>query len=133
MDAELGDAALRRQEYLYAIDVHKPMAYYPLMIFIETSIFTRQVQELPADEDYANFQCGLAANPLAGDVIEGTNGLRKIRVAAKSKGKRGGARVIYYYVSDAAQIRLLLIYAKNRKDDLTGDEKRILRSLNERW
>ena len=103
------------------------------MIFIETSVFTRQVQELLSDEDYADFQSGLAADPLAGDVIEGTNGLRKVRVAAKGKGKRGGARVIYYYVSDAAQIRLLLIYAKNRKDDLTADEKRILRSLNERW
>lgn len=66
-------------------------------------------------------------------MIEGTGGLRKIRVAAKGKGKRGGARVIYYYVSDAAQIRLLLIYAKNRKNDLTDDEKRILRRLNERW
>lgn len=103
------------------------------MIFIETSVFTHQVQALMTDEDYASFQTDLAANPMAGDVIEGTNGLRKIRVAANGKGKRGGARVIYYYVSDAAQIRLLLIYAKNRKDDLTADEKRILRRLNERW
>ncbi|TAN04285.1 MAG: hypothetical protein EPN36_09510 [Rhodanobacteraceae bacterium] len=103
------------------------------MVFFETSVFTRQVQGLLTDDDYADFQSGLAANPLAGDVIEGTNGLRKIRVAAKGKGKRGGARVIYYYVSDAAQIRLLLIYAKSRKDDLTADEKRVLRGLNERW
>lgn len=43
------------------------------------------------------------------------------------------ARVIYYHVSSAAQIRLLLIYAKGRKDDLSADEKRVLRSLNERW
>ena len=75
----------------------------------------------------------VAANPLAGDVIEGTGGLRKVRVAAKGRGKRGGARVIYYHVSSAAQIRLLLIYAKGRKDDLSADEKRALRGLNERW
>lgn len=41
--------------------------------------------------------------------------------------------MIYYYVSSAAQIRLLLIYAKGQKDDLTADEKRTLRNLNERW
>lgn len=103
------------------------------MIFIETSVFTRQVQALLTDEEYADFQSALAVNRLAGDVIQGTGGLRKVRVAAQGKGKRGGARVIYYYVRDAAQIRLLLIYAKGRKDDLSADEKRILRSLNERW
>ena len=103
------------------------------MIFIETSIFTRQVLELLTDEEYAVFQSRLAANPLAGDVIEGTGGLRKVRVAAKGKGTRGGARVIYYHVSSAAQIRLLLVYAKGRKDDLSADEKRTLCGLNERW
>lgn len=64
------------------------------MIFIETSVFTRQVLELLTDEEYADFQSELAANPLAGDVIEGTGGLRKVRVAAKGRGKRGGARAI---------------------------------------
>lgn len=103
------------------------------MIFIETSVFTRQVGELLTDDEYFGFQVHLATNPLAGDVIQGTGGLRKVRVAAKGRGKRGGARVIYYYVSSAAQIRLLLIYAKGRKDDLSAAEKRTLRSLNERW
>lgn len=51
--------------------------------------------------------------------------------ASPRKGRR--ARVIYYHVSSAAQIRLLLIYAKGRKDDLSADEKRVLRGLNERW
>lgn len=103
------------------------------MIFIETSVFTRQVLELLTDEAYASFQKELAAKPLAGNVIEGTGGLRKVRVAAQGRGKRGGARVIYYYVSGAAQIRLLLIYRKGRKDDLSVAEKRTLRELNERW
>ena len=103
------------------------------MIFIETSVFTRQVRELLTDDEYAAFQITLAANPLGGDVIQGTGGLRKVRVAVKGRGKRGGARVIYYYVSSAAQIRLLLIYVKGRKDDLSAAEKRTLRGLNERW
>lgn len=64
------------------------------MIFIETSVFTRQVLEMLTDEEYADFQSELVANPLAGDVIEGTGGLRKVHVAANGRGKRGGARVI---------------------------------------
>lgn len=103
------------------------------MIFIETSVFTRQVISLLSDEEYAAFQGELAANPDAGDLISDTGGLRKVRVAAKGKGKRGGARVIYYHVSSASQIRLLLIYAKGTKDDLSQDEKRVLRKLNEGW
>ena len=91
------------------------------------------MRELLTDEEYADFQLNLAGHPLVGDLIQGTGGLRKVRVAAKSRGKRGGARVIYYYVSSAAQIRLLLIYAKGRKGDLSAAEKRTLRSLNERW
>ena len=66
------------------------------MIFVETHVFTERVKELLDDETYAGFQAYLAEYPQAGDVIEGTGGLRKIRVAAKGRGKRGGARVIYY-------------------------------------
>ncbi|WP_407354125.1 type II toxin-antitoxin system RelE/ParE family toxin [Luteimonas sp. R10] len=103
------------------------------MIFIETSVFTRQVEALLTDDEYNRFQRELAENPTAGEVIQGTGGLRKIRIAAKGKGKRGGARVIYFHVAAAHQIRLLLIYPKNVKDDLSEDEKRVLRVLNERW
>ena len=103
------------------------------MVFIETSVFTRQVAELLTDEEYAAFQSWLAENPLAGDVIEKTGGLRKVRAAAGGKGKRGGARVIYYDVDGAGQIRLLLIYRKGVKDDLSAAEKKVLRKLNEDW
>lgn len=103
------------------------------MIFVETSVFTRQVIDLLDDDEYAEFQSHLRDNPLSGDVIEGTGGLRKVRVAAKGKGKRGGARVIYFHISRDHQIRLLLIYAKGVKDDLSAQEKAILRKLNEEW
>jgi len=103
------------------------------MVFIETSVFTRQVVELLSDDEYATFQTQLVENPLVGAVIEGTGGLRKMRVAAKGRGRRGGARVIYFHVSRDNQIRLLLIYAKNVKDDLNAQEKATLRKLNERW
>ena len=103
------------------------------MIFIETPIFTEDVKELLLDEEYAEFQQYLADNPLAGDVIQQTGGLRKVRWSSQGKGKRGGVRVIYYYVTLASQIRLLLIYKKGIQDDLSADQKKMLRQLNERW
>lgn len=99
------------------------------MIFIETPIFTEDVLELLSDEEYAEFQKYLADNPLAGDVIQQTG----VRWAAQRKGKRGGVRIIYYHITADSQIRLILIYKKGIQDDLTADQKKLLRQLNERW
>jgi hypothetical protein len=71
----------------------------------------------------------LIDHPDAGDVIPGAGGLRKLRWAAKGKGKRGGARIIYLYVVIAARIYLLRCYAKNVKTDLTAGEKKELRQI----
>ncbi|STX88298.1 hypothetical protein [Legionella feeleii] len=60
------------------------------MIFIETPIFTEDVIELLSDDEYSEFQTYLANNPTAGDVIQHTGGLRKMRWSANGKGKRGG-------------------------------------------
>ena len=103
------------------------------MVFIETPVFTRQVRELLSDEAYPAFQLHLAVNPRAGEVIQGTGGLRKVRWSAPGSGKRGGVRVIYFHVAADAQVRLLLIYRKGVKDDLTAAEKRTLRRLNQDW
>jgi hypothetical protein len=103
------------------------------MVFIETPVFTRQVRELLSDEAYSAFQWYMALNPEAGDVIPGTGGLRKVRWSVAGGGKRGGVRVIYFHVAAQAEVRLLLIYRKGVKDDLTAAEKRALRRLNEDW
>ncbi len=65
------------------------------MLFIETPVFTEDVKELLSDDEYREFQQFMADNPGWGDVIQNTGGLRKVRWAAKGKGKRGGVRVIY--------------------------------------
>jgi hypothetical protein len=103
------------------------------MIFIETRFFTEDVMRLLTEEDYRQFQCFLALTPDSGDVIPDTGGLRKVRWMSNGKGKSGGVRVIYFYSRTAAQIRLLLIYRKGLKDDLSPQEKTLLRKLNQRW
>ena len=103
------------------------------MIFIETPIFTEDVLNLLSDEEYAEFQKYLADNPLIGDVIQQTGGLRKVRWSAQGKGKRSGVRIIYYHVTPDSQIRLILIYKKGIQDDLTAEQKKMLRQLNESW
>lgn len=101
------------------------------MIFIKTPVFTKRLRGLLDDDSYAAFQKQLAARPESGDVLEGTGGIRKIRVASHGHGKRGGSRVIYYHFSSVAQIALLLIYPKNEKDDLTPDECKALKRIVE--
>ena len=103
------------------------------MIFVETPLFTAQIKELLNDDDYGTFQRGLSDNPEAGDVIKGTGGLRKIRVAAKGHGKSGGARVIYYHFVSASRIGMVFAYAKNEADNLTDAQKKQLKKLIETW
>ena len=74
----------------------------------------------------------LIDHPDAGNTIPGAGGARKLRWAAKGKGKRGGARVVYLYVVIAARIYLLRCYAKSVRTDLTADEKRELRQIADR-
>ncbi|MQT35294.1 type II toxin-antitoxin system RelE/ParE family toxin [Pseudomonas helleri] len=103
------------------------------MIFIETSIFTRRAKELMNEDAYIALQRVLVLNPSAGDVMEDTGGIRKIWIAAKGHGKRGGARVIYYHFVSASQIALLMIYPKNEQQDLTADERRAFKAVIEHW
>jgi hypothetical protein len=69
----------------------------------------------------------LARRPKAGRIIQGTGGLRKVRIARPGKGKRGGVRVIYYYHNAGKPLLLLLIYSKADQDSLTDAQKAQLR------
>lgn len=103
------------------------------MVFVESTVFTKQVLELLTDEVYGEFQQHLAMYPDAGDVIQDTGGLRKVRWSVPGRGKSGGVRVIYFHVSAQSQCRMLLIYRKGVKDDLSAAEKKALRKLNKDW
>lgn len=71
----------------------------------------------------------LAKNPMAGEVIQGTGGVRKVRWAIGCRGKSGGVRVIYYYYDESLPILLFTLFAKNEKVTLTRGEKADLRQL----
>lgn len=100
--------------------------------FIEVPMFTKKWHELGfTDEELRNLENVLLENPKAGDAIQGTGGLRKIRVSmeSKGKGKRGGARVIYVDIEVKETIYFINVYTKNEKDDLTEDEKKAFKTM----
>ncbi|SJM93567.1 Toxin HigB-2 [Crenothrix polyspora] len=101
------------------------------MIFIELPIFTRCTEMLFSDEDLRGFQNTILENPLVGTVIPGSKGLRKLRVPLPGRGKRGGARVIYYHWHSKECCYLVYAYAKNEASDLTQDQLKQLAAVIE--
>lgn len=79
-----------------------------------------------SDAEQRAIELTILANPTGGDLEAG---VRKIRVALPGRGKRGGARVIYYYIQRKGRVYLLDIYAKNVRDALTRSEKIQVRKL----
>ncbi len=101
------------------------------MEFIETAAFVRSTHGLLGENDIVDLQSVLLLRPEAGAIIPGTAGCRKLRWPLPGRGKSGGARVIYYWLRADHQIYLLLAYAKNRQEDLTPEQARLLRQITE--
>ena len=89
----------------------------------ETPTFTRQADKLFTEEERRDLIDHLAENPPAGDEIPGTGGVRKLRFAASGRGKRGGARVVYFYGGEDMPIYALLACAKSARTDLNPAER----------
>ena len=83
---------------------------------IETPTFQKQVAKR------LEFIAWIAAHPTAGDVIPGADGARKVRWAVQGKGKRGGARVVYFNLSDDELVLLVAVYAKADKTNILPNE-----------
>lgn len=103
------------------------------MVFIETNVFTKQLAGYLSDNEYRELQGFLIEKPNAGDLIQGTGGLRKLRWGTGGKGKRGGIRIIYYWQTMQNQIYMMALYAKNEIKDLSAKEKKLLRQMVEEW
>lgn len=103
------------------------------MRFVETPVFTRRIVELLPDDSYRELQVALMLRPELGVVVPGSGGLREVRWRVPGSGKRGGLRIIYYWVTADETIFMLLAYPKSRQDDLTPVQVRTLRKVVEEW
>lgn len=99
------------------------------MVFIETPVFERDRAEYFTDEVFAKLEQALADDPEAGNIIPHGKGLRKIRWALPGRGKRGGARVIYYWRTAESQILFVAMYAKNEQMNLTPKQLKVLAAV----
>ena len=99
----------------------------------ETPFFTRRVTELLDDETYRQLQNALLENPEKGAVMQGCGGIRKVRLEdpRRSKGKRGGFRVVYLHIPETQCIYFITIYSKDERADLDADQKRQLKAIAE--
>lgn len=99
------------------------------MTVVETGEFLKHAKALMSDEDRAELVAFAGANPQEGEIIPETGGVRKLRWALQGTGKRGGARVIYYYHSERLPLFLLTAYEKNRKANLSKAERNAMKRM----
>jgi mRNA-degrading endonuclease RelE of RelBE toxin-antitoxin system len=99
-----------------------------MMVFIESPLFSRLVQEYLNEDDYHTLQWALTLHPESGAVVPGSGGVRKLRWAPSGRGKRGGLRVIYYWKNDKGEIWLLTLYSKREEQNIPAH---ILKALRE--
>jgi hypothetical protein len=98
-------------------------------VFFESRNFTVTRPQYLNEDEYAELQSFLLNDPEAGDVMPGTGGFRKLRWAdsRRRKGRRGGLRVIYYWIANAQQVWMFAVYDKNEMIDLSASEKKALK------
>jgi len=105
------------------------MAMMPPMSVVEMQESLDRAKAILTEAERTAIVAHLGANPEVGQLVPGTGGVRKIRWGTPGQGKRGGARVIYYYYNGSIPLFVLDIYAKNQKTDLSEADKRSLKRL----
>lgn len=97
--------------------------------FVYTPLFERTRKSLLSDEDMKRVEDELLADPKRGALMGGTGGIRKMRAAQESRGKRGSARVAYLYLEERGTVYFLIAFGKNVQANLTAAECRMLRQI----
>lgn len=99
--------------------------------FIQTGTFASRLIQRGGDELLRVIESTVLDNPEAGDVVQGTGGVRKLRIADPSRGKskRGGFRVLFLDLPRVARTYLLFLCGKDEAEDLTADEKKRIAAL----
>lgn len=100
-------------------------------VFVELPGFERHRVEYLSDDAFRTLQATLMKSPDAGDIMEGTGGLRKLRFidSRRGKGKRGGLRVIYFWWEAGSQFWLYTVYDKDERDDLSPKQRKMLKAM----
>ena len=103
---------------------------YRMQTVVETEAYLRAAKDasMSAEEMAAAVDL-VADNPEAGDVMQGTGGVRKARLAGRGKGKSGGYRIVYYFGGGNIPLFLLTVFGKGEKSNLTQGERNALRAL----
>jgi len=102
------------------------------VVILETKAFTTRIIDLLSEDEYRLLQLELVDRPTAGIVIPGSGGLRKLRWTLPGRGKRGGARVIYFWHVSSQTILMLFVYPKNERSDLSAAQRQVLRQIVEK-
>jgi mRNA-degrading endonuclease RelE of RelBE toxin-antitoxin system len=97
-----------------------------MIAVVETEEFLADVKGVLSEAEHDALILYVALHPEAGDLIPQTGGLRKLRWAAKARGKRGGSRVIYYFHDVQVPLFLMAIFAKNVQTDLSARQRNTL-------
>ncbi|MGB6688110.1 MAG: type II toxin-antitoxin system RelE/ParE family toxin [Terracidiphilus sp.] len=95
-----------------------------MLTVVETSAFVRRAESLLSADEYEDLLFYLAIHAESGDEIPGTGGVRKLRFAAKGRGKSGGVRVIYYFYDKESPLYAIYLYGKNEQVDLSPAQKK---------
>jgi hypothetical protein len=109
----------------------------PAQTIAEMPEFMRRAEHLLSTQERQDLISHLAASPKAGDIMQGTGGVRKLRWARQGRGKSGGARVIYYFHSEQLPLYLLTVFGKSEKANLSKAERnelaKLVRVLVQAW
>lgn len=105
------------------------MARRRLQTVAETKAFAEDVDAMLSSAERDAVIAGVAADPVGGDLIRGTGGLRKRRIALPGRGKSGGARVITLYLGEEFPVYAIFLYAKNEREDLSPAHTKTLLRL----
>jgi len=100
-----------------------------LITVVELPEYIKRAKEILSQDERDDLLYYLSSNPKAGNLIQGTGGVRKLRWASKGKGKSGGSRTIYFYYNETIPLFLLTIFGKNEKANLSKSEQNELAKL----
>ncbi|CAK0740623.1 putative transcriptional regulator [Gammaproteobacteria bacterium] len=94
----------------------------PMRTVIETPTFQKQAEKIWSEDERMEFIVWISKNPMAGDVIPGAEGARKVRWSVAGKGKRGGVRVIYFNLTEQGTVVLVTLYQKTDQTNIQASD-----------